>query len=190
MKTVLLKAQGLRPLSAEGEFLSPALDLQIESGEVVFLSGDNGSGKSTLLKTLLGLHRRYQGTFSMSLAASQVQYLPQLGNLNFHLPLSLRDVLHAPTEDSILLQGLDLSKKWNTASGGERQKVMLASLLARQPRLLILDEPFNHVDQESVQTLEQALSDFFKTSPESALLIVSHRSVLAFMANARTVELQ
>ncbi len=189
MKKLLLETRKLQPCSSEGRFLSPELDLKMESGDVVFLNGDNGSGKSTLLKTLLGLHKTYAGHFSFSLPVSEIQYLPQLGNLSFHLPLTLLDVLDGASPASKLLAGLDLSKKWNTASGGERQKVLLASILAREPKFLILDEPFNHVDKDSILVLENALTEYFKTFPESALLIISHRPVLALSQGSRQVDL-
>lgn len=190
MKKILLETRLLRPLSAEGRFLSPKLDLKIESGDIVFLSGDNGSGKSTLLKTILGLHKYYEGHFSLSIPKEHIQYLPQLGNLSFHLPLTLLDVLGGPATDSLLLHGLDLSKKWNTASGGERQKVLLAAILARRPDFLILDEPFNHVDKDSSIILEKALAEYFQANPESALLIVSHRTVSALITSSRKVDLK
>jgi ABC-type Mn2+/Zn2+ transport system ATPase subunit len=189
MKKLLLDTKKLRPVSAEGVYLSPALDLKIESGDVVFLNGDNGSGKSTLLKTILGLHKKYEGHFSFQIPLTDVQYLPQLGNISFHLPLTLMDVLDGASVETPLLRGLDLSKKWNTASGGERQKVLMAGILSRQPLFLILDEPFNHVDKEAAQILEVALTDYFKTHPESALLMISHRPVSAFGEKSRQVEL-
>jgi ABC-type Mn2+/Zn2+ transport system ATPase subunit len=190
MKKLLLETKDLRPLSSDDIHLSPKLNLKIESGDVVFLNGDNGSGKSTLLKTILGLHKTYEGHFSFHLSKDDIQYLPQLGNISFHLPLTLLDILNGADTKSVLLNGLDLSKKWNTASGGERQKVLLAGILASRPKFLILDEPFNHVDKDSGTALENALAEYFKNTPESALLMISHRPVSAFAKSARQVDLR
>lgn len=187
----ILEVQNLRAKSREGHFLSPTVNFELQAGEVLFLRGENGAGKSTLLKTLLGLHKHYEGKFHFLIPDKDIQYLPQLGNLHFHLPLTLQDMLdstdHAPLS---LLNGLDLKKKWNTASGGERQKILLAAVLGKKPRLLVLDEPFNHVDKESIQILEDALGQFLKDHPESSLIIVSHRAFIQDWAKVRFLEVR
>lgn len=188
--TTLLQVQNLQARSREGKNLSPAVNFELQEGEVLFLRGENGAGKSTLLKTLLGLHKYFTGNFRFGVDKKRVQYLPQLGNLHFHLPLSLRDMLPAEAVDSPLLKGLDLQKKWNTASGGERQKILLAAVLASKPSVLVLDEPFNHVDKESAQTIEQALGRFLKENPRSSLMIVSHRAFIQEWPHVRFLEIR
>ncbi|MNJ99909.1 Zinc import ATP-binding protein ZnuC [compost metagenome] len=188
MKT-LLEATDLQALSKEGTPLSPAIQFQLQKGEVLFWTGDNGAGKSTLLKTLLGLHSPSRGSCRFHFPIAQVQYLPQLGSLHFHIPLTLRDML-PDNALSPLLKGLDLSKKWNTASGGERQKVLLAAALLKKPQVLILDEPFNHVDRDSALVLEQGLQDFIKESPESAMIMVSHRALVQSWPSVRFMEIR
>lgn len=187
----VLEVQNLRAKTKEGHFLSPAVSFSLEAGEVLFLRGENGAGKSTILKTILGLHKYYEGNFHFLIQKSDIQYLPQLGNLHFHLPLTLKDMIgDATNPDSVLLKGLDLKKKWNTASGGERQKVILASILSKNPRLLVLDEPFNHVDKESTTILESALTDFLSTHPQSSLIIVSHRALVQDWNRVQFLEIQ
>jgi ABC-type Mn2+/Zn2+ transport system ATPase subunit len=189
MKKVLISTNELQILSSEGKNLSPKVSFAVESGEALFVSGDNGTGKSSILKTLVGLHKHYAGKIDCHISKEKIQYLPQLGSLNFHLPLSLQDMLSSK-EKSSLLDGLDLSKKWNTASGGERQKVLLAALFEKKPELLVLDEPFNHVDRASSEKLEEALQTYMKQNPNSAVILVSHRAFVGQWSSVRFLEIK
>lgn len=189
MKNLLLRASQLQAFTKEGKALSPQVNFEITSGEVLFLLGDNGAGKSTLLKSLLKLHTNIKGKIEFFVNTDEVQYLPQLGTLQFHIPLALQDLLPANC-NSPLLKNLDLSKLWNTASGGERQKVLLAALLAKRPRILVLDEPFNHVDRESALRLEESLQDYLKENPQSAMIMVSHRALVNSWPRVRFMEIQ
>lgn len=187
---MLLKALDLQPLDIEKNAITRPLSFQVHSGIVTLIKGENGSGKSTLLKVLLGLHKNFQGSFQIDLTSSDIRYLPQLGNLQFHIPMTLSDFFKKPhTSQSPLLQGLNLQKFWNTASGGERQKVLLAAALEDTPRLLILDEPFNHIDEKSCTVIEEGLLQYNKSHPESAIVIVSHRALSLPWPNIQTVEL-
>ncbi|WP_413585379.1 ATP-binding cassette domain-containing protein [Bdellovibrio sp. HCB274] len=186
----LLRVENLQALSSQGNKLTPVVNFELHSGDILFLRGENGSGKSTILKTLLKLHPTFTGRFDFTINNQEVEYLPQLGNLNFHMPLSLGDMLGEVKENSPLLQGLDLDKKWNTASGGERQKVLFSAALAKKPKILILDEPFNHVDHDSGLLLEQGLLEFMNSNPESALILVSHRPFNSSHPQTRYLEIQ
>lgn len=186
----ILKAQKLQALSREGQVLSPAVDFELSEGEVLYLTGENGAGKSTLLKTLLKLHSLYSGKIEISCPQERIQYLPQLGNLNFHIPCTLQDMLPDVNEPLALLKNIDLSKKWNTASGGERQKVLLAAALLKNPVLLVLDEPFNHVDKDSSVELESSLQEYLQSHPQSSLMIVSHRAFVKNWSQVRFVEIK
>ncbi|HEX7672705.1 MAG TPA: ATP-binding cassette domain-containing protein [Bdellovibrio sp.] len=185
----LLEVKGLQAFSRENRALSPIVNFELHEGEVLFLRGENGAGKSTIMKTLLGLHKNYVGEFQIFPSKNEIQYLPQLGNLSFHLPLTLADMLESPS-NSPLLKGLDLNKKWNTASGGERQKVLFTSALMKQPRILFLDEPFNHVDREAGLLLEESLGDYLKTHPQTAMVLISHRSLILDWPTVRFVEIR
>ncbi|WP_413292619.1 ATP-binding cassette domain-containing protein [Bdellovibrio sp. HCB185ZH] len=185
----LLSVSNLQALSKSGKNLSPAVNFDLHAGDILFLRGENGAGKSTILKTLLKLHTYYSGKFDFAVKNEEIEYLPQLGNLNFHLPLTLADML-GEAISSPLLAGLDLNKKWNTASGGERQKILFSAALAKKPKVLILDEPFNHVDKDAGLLLEEGLLQFLKENPESALILVSHRSLSQNHARMRFLEIQ
>lgn len=185
----LLEVRNLQAFSREGRMLSPAVSFDLQQGEVLFLRGENGAGKSTILKTLLGLHKYKSGDYNFQVSASDIQYLPQLGNLNFHLPLTLADMLE-DAANSPLLKGLDLNKMWNTASGGERQKVLFTSALQKKPRILFLDEPFNHVDKDAGVLLEESLSHYLRDNPKSAMILVSHRALVQDWPKVRFVEIR
>ncbi len=188
MNSVFLKVQNLQGLSSQGSSLTPKVSFELSAGDVLLLTGENGSGKSTLLKALLKRHSPVSGNLEWKFGFDQIEYLPQLGNLAFHIPFNLRDLLENDVS-SPLLQGLDLNKQWNTASGGERQRVLLAAALAKNPLVLILDEPFNHVDQATAVLLEKTLKEFIQSHPDRAMILVSHRPLDLSWNGIRTLEL-
>ena len=99
------------------------------------------------------------------------------------MPLSLRDVvslsLSQVGDEEIISLGLlshsQLSFNWNTASGGEKKRTLLTQILLKSPRLILLDEPFNHLDKESHELIGHCLHEFVQRKT-GALILVSHES--------------
>lgn len=178
----LLRAENL----AYG-FSSPllkGLNLTLSDHELLLVSGPNGVGKSTLVRIILGFPpaRIFAGQLQCSVAPGHIAWLPQLENPEFHLPLTLRDVLdislpQAPSTEAIVALGLlraeHLGLPWNLASGGERKRTLLTRALLHQPRLLLLDEPLNHLDTESRALVVKGLGDYLAARPAAAV-VISH----------------
>lgn len=154
-------------------------DYMIESQRVTALVGPNGSGKSTLMDMLALIQRPQRGQlefFNREAAGSTrelqqqigyVQQKPYLFNIsveqNIGLGLKLRGVAKPERERRVdaVIEEFNLAKVRNRRghdlSGGEIQKVALARTLILKPRVLILDEPFSHVDKQFRVELEQTL---------------------------------
>lgn len=190
---IILEGRELGYLTPSGKRLFQKLSFQLELGKMLLVTGPNGSGKSTLLRLLLRQERPTEGTVYSPVPALQVGYIPQLQNMEFHLPLTLNEVIQishsAPVQtarilDLGLLRSDQLTLTWNTASGGERQRTLLTCALLHQPRLLFLDEPLNHLDQESQLSMISAIGDFLsgKHKGETSVVLVSHIKQDAFHA--------
>lgn len=128
------------------------LDLDFHPGEFVALLGRSGSGKSTLLRILAGLDRDIDGEVTVpdavSVAFQEPRLLPwRTVGANVRLALDGAD-RHEIARRSLHEVGLaEHETAWPlTLSGGEAQRVSLARALVRQPRLLLLDEPFGALD--------------------------------------------
>lgn len=149
------------------------ISFAIGAGELVALIGPNGGGKTTLLKTLLGLLPPHTGSvalFGQSLAnlkpitrAQTIAYVSQQPALSF--PLTVRELVYlgrypyggrgkeSPVDSRAVDAALERTaaahlhgRRFNTLSGGEKQKVLIARALAQQARVILLDEPTLHLD--------------------------------------------
>lgn len=145
----------------------------------VAVVGVNGAGKSTLLKVVTGQAEPTEGRFVIG-AGIEVGYFSQ-NSLDILDPAStvLEEVHHRVPNSSIgyvrnllgafKFSGDEADKRISILSGGEKSRVVLATILSRPVNFLVLDEPTNHLDIQSREVLLQAIKDFPGT-----VMIVSH----------------
>lgn len=155
------------------------VEASIYRGDRIAVWGANGAGKSTLLSIMAKAFEPTQGTvtwghnthiayFSQQHAELQESTRSLYDEVSAVAPPDmqqrLRDVLAA-----FLFRGDDVFKPVSVLSGGEKSRVALAKLLVHPCNVFILDEPLNHLDMQTVETLEQTLRDFTGT-----MIFVSH----------------
>ena len=182
---MLVSGKGLELSTPNGKPLTQAFDLSLNAGEMLVVEGQNGTGKSTLIKGLLGRTGVLRGHLELNVPQASIAYLPQQQNGAFHLPLSLRELieithgrrhcLHEHPEYA-LLEAHQWELSWNTASGGEKKRALLIRALLYHPQLLILDEPYNHLDKESCRAITQAIFAFLQGGAGRGVMIVSHEN--------------
>lgn len=152
-------------------------------GERIGIIGENGVGKSTLMNTLAGLHPIASGTYEIG----QTVRLAYYRQLDQDLPGETRVLSYLtkiaddfPMPDGTKANASQLLEQFNFPrvthgqeikhlSGGERRRLYLLSLLVQQPNVLILDEPTNDLDIDTLTVLEDYVDRF-----EGVVLIVSH----------------
>lgn len=158
------------------------LTLTIQRGDRIGLVGNNGVGKSTLLRLMLGEIQPQQGTVKLG-TNLQVAYFDQMRR-DLDPTKTIAEII-GEGRDYITVNGkqrhvvgylrgfLFTAKRALTPagvlSGGERNRVLLARLFTRPSNLLVLDEPTNDLDVETLEVLEQRLREYTGT-----LLVVSH----------------
>ena len=174
----VLKAENLSKAFKDKQ-LFKHLNLEVQRGEKIAIMGVNGVGKSTLIKILTGSVQYDEGTLDWGHEV-RMSYFSQDHHelLNEHVSVFqwLNDVTTGCTEQhvrKILGQMLfvkdDVEKDILSLSGGESARLLLAKVLLESPNLLILDEPTNHMDLETIEALANALASYTGT-----LIFVSH----------------
>lgn len=168
--------------SFDGRPIVKSLDLRVMRGDKLGLLGKNGTGKTTLIKLILGKLQADSGTVKLGTNLS-VAYFDQLreqldlnqtvvqtispgsdwveiAGVKKHIMSYLNDFLFSPQKANVHI---------STLSGGERNRLLLARLFALPANLLVLDEPTNDLDIDTLELLEQTLADYTGT-----VLLVSH----------------
>lgn len=175
---------------ADLQFVSKVYDRPIVSnftatilrGDKVGLLGPNGSGKTTLLKLILGEITPDSGTVTMG-TRIEVAYFDQMREA-LDLNASLEDYISPGSEwveingnrkhvksylNDFLFSPERTNSPVSTLSGGERNRLLLARLFARPANVLVLDEPTNDLDIDTLDLLEQLLQDY-----QGTVFLVSH----------------
>ena len=161
-------------------------------GDKIGLLGPNGAGKTTLLKLILGLIKPDSGAVTLG-TKIEVAYFDQMREA-LNLKASLEDYISSGSEwieidgtkkhvksylSDFLFAPERCASPISSLSGGERNRLLLARLFARPANVLVLDEPTNDLDIETLELLEQLLSDYPGT-----IFLVSHDR--AFLDNVVT----
>ena len=181
-------------LSVGGRQLFLPVDLQIHRRMLVRIAGENGVGKSTLLKYLAGLPVSFTGYVRSRHNPQKVLLISQLHGLKAQLPYSLGEVAELvasrkgnlparqSSEGSELFETVHwfapeiAQKAWNHASGGERMRAMLAGAFLSGAEVLLLDEPFNHLDARGARLICDAMCECISSEKSSttAIIFVAH----------------
>ena len=192
----LVRAESL-DLGYGAEIVARGISLEIRRGEFWFLLGSNGSGKTTFLRTLLGMLPPRGGRLELSPelhGRERIGFVPQhcainpalpttvrefvsLGLVGLRVPRAERDVRLGRALQRVALSDLVDRDYWSL-SGGQRQRALVARGLIREPLLLILDEPMNHLDPSAEEMLLGDLIELNRAS-RLALLLVTHDVAMA-----------
>ncbi len=190
---VLVNANNLTFGYAQEKTLFNNISFEIKKGDKIGLLGRNGVGKTTLLKLMIG-EIAINEQMLRTADNLQVQYFSQkrdelesdktpfqvLGDGNDFVTLPDGSKRHVISYfESFLFHRDDVNRPLKTFSGGEKSRLQLALNLTRPGDILIFDEPTNDLDLETIEILENKLSEF-----QGALIIISHdRAFLSTVTN-------
>jgi ABC-type multidrug transport system ATPase subunit len=178
----MIRARALTKRFASRRVLAP-LDLEVASGDFLLVTGPNGSGKTTLLRLLAGLVAPSGGELALDVGRSELGLLA-------HEPLVYRELTalenlelfgrlyRVPERRERIGMLLERYGLWDVRheraasfSRGMLQRLGLCRTLLHEPRLLLLDEPFNGLDADGAELLERELGSL---AGERTLVVATH----------------
>jgi putative ATP-binding cassette transporter len=185
-----LEVDGVEVRTPDGEDLVSDLDLRLDPGDTLLISGPSGIGKTVLLQSIAGLWPFASGRIRLPASRQEAMFVPQLP----YIPLGdLRAVVSYPHEAgavgdreiqqalvkvalSHLVIRLNDARDWaKTLSVGEQQRIAFARILLSRPRAVFLDESTSALDEG----LELMLYELLRAElPDTILVSVSHRSTV------------
>ncbi|AGC49771.1 ATP-binding cassette domain-containing protein [Lawsonia intracellularis] len=177
---VILSAAALSFSFPDGRQLWPSLTFSLLNGQRIALVGPNGCGKSTLLKIIAGQLKSTGGSLTLGSGVRlgyYSQHQTEILNTSGTVLGEIRRLSDPKMTEEELMSVLGLfllgqgyfDRTIQMLSGGEKARLVLASLFLNKANFLVLDEPTNHLDLESREALVNALSNFSGT-----LLVVAH----------------
>ena len=178
----MIEAKGISKAFGERVILK-SFSTRVQRGDRVAIVGPNGAGKTTLVKLLLGELAPDEGTVKLG-TNLQVAYVDQ-ARAQLNPTETLWEALTPSGGDQVLVRGQprhvaayardflfqdsQLRQPVASLSGGERNRLLLARALAQTANLLVLDEPTNDLDMDTLDLLEDLLADY-----DGTLILVSH----------------
>jgi ATPase subunit of ABC transporter with duplicated ATPase domains len=180
--------------------LFDSFDIMVEAGEKIAIIGANGAGKTTLLRCIGGADicglTADRGEVKWAENAN-VGYMPQDPAENFASDKNLTDWMGMYTQEGdddqavrsilgrLLFSGDDVKKSVKVLSGGEKGRMTYGKLMLGRHNVLLMDEPTNHMDMESIESLNIALEKYAGT-----LIFVSHDREFVSSLATRVLEVK
>jgi len=180
---VLLDIKNLKFGYTSDMILFENVSFTLKKGEVLGIIGKNGKGKSTLLNTIAGELKHLDGTVEYH-GTSEVGHFGQTNISHLNPKNNIMDEIYLGNPKlpestvrnicgSMMFPGDSAKKSISLLSGGEKSRVMLGQIIAREVNILFLDEPTNHLDMDSIDALTTAIENF-----EGSAIIVTHSEEL------------
>jgi len=172
------------------------INFSVEAGERIAIIGPNGVGKTTLIRCLAGDLKPTAGTITW-VENAEPGYMPQDPQAEFAEKRDLfswmsdwtgkadDDQIVRATLGRLLFSGDETKKSVTVLSGGEKGRMIYGKLMLTRPNVMLLDEPTNHMDMETIESLQIGLEKYPGT-----LLFVSHDREFVNTLATRIIELR
>lgn len=191
------------------------IDVNVNQGEYVILTGDNGIGKSVFIKNILGLYRDKDIKGNISIGETNIKDIKRYGSESIYSMVaycpqrpvlldgfSLRENLCLGSHKDIsderiqeLLKDIELGEfvdklddKSIRPSGGQLMKLGLVRALLKDPKILVLDEPTNDIDAKSKVALFAAIDRMRAKDPNLTVIAITHDEILRSRSDVREID--